>query len=114
VPQMLAVTLLSIIAFFKKHIEYTFGGVKELNVVFFTMIGLTQYCICTSSATCVLPMLFSSKLRKLGEWYIKLILKCILVNTMSTRKGTRMISLISTKKKSNDTKVSWYLMGQDM
>jgi hypothetical protein len=49
----------------QKSIEYTFGGTKELRVVFLTIIGLTQslaqlvsfmhqYCACKSITTGVL------------------------------------------------------------
>jgi hypothetical protein len=51
---------------------------------------------------------------KIGEWCIKLILKCILLDMMSTWKDTRMMmSLMSIKKKLKDTRDSQYLTGQD-
>jgi hypothetical protein len=52
---------------------------------------------------------------KIGGWCIKLILKCTLLDMMSTWKDTMMMmmSLMSIKKKLKDTRVSWYLTGQD-
>jgi SPX domain protein involved in polyphosphate accumulation len=120
--------------YFKNILEYMFGGAKELKVMFFECdwfdpvnnirvddFGMVEVkhescysgnnLLFTHQALQVyLSYLHESK--KIGGWYIKLILKCTLVDMMHTWKHmTLVMSFMSIKKKLKDTKVSLYLMG---
>jgi hypothetical protein len=117
----------------QKIIEYTFGGTKELKIIFFqcdwfdpihstkvddfSMIEVkyeSRYSdinlLLAHQAQHVYYLSYPHKRIKNGGWYIKLILKYTLVDMISTWKEMRRMSI---KKKLKKVKTSRYLMGQD-
>jgi hypothetical protein len=118
----------------QKIIEYTFGGTKELNVVFFQCdwfdpihstkvddFGMVEVKhesrysginhLLAHQAQQVYYLSYPHKRMKNGGWYIKLILKYTLVDMMSTWKEMRR--RMSIKKELKKAKTSRYLTGQD-